>query len=67
MNMSESKGESELDLGRGKNYVLKEEQESGGEQEDYKKSSHQKGQVSSISDFCSAKRLQLVECNFMKI
>lgn len=29
MNMSELKGESELDLGRGKDYVLKEQQESG--------------------------------------
>lgn len=27
--MSELKGESELDLGRGKDYVLKEQQESG--------------------------------------
>ena len=29
--MSELKGESELDLGRGKDYVLKEQQESGSE------------------------------------
>ena len=29
MNESELKGESALDLGRGKDYVLKEQQESG--------------------------------------